>query len=1607
MLLSRKHVLFGVALLALVVALAVMPHPGYAFSGGSGTAADPYLISTVEDLNQVRNDLTAYYKMINDLDLSGVNWVPIGTANAPFKGTFDGGGHVIRNLYIYTDSDYAGLFGRLNNATVKDLGFESAQVQGGRYTAVLAGYVDGSSITGVNVKDSRITSSSNSYTIGGLVGYTPSSSISNAYVSNTYVAGSQVSGRGHVGGLVGLVSNGSISNAYVADSQVSGCGYVAGLVGWVSDGSISNVYVSNIYAVGIDYSDTYDGVGGLVASQYKGSISNTYVVGGQISGSTEWVGGLVGYLYGSISNSYAAVSVSGGKVNRGGLVASRTTDSTAIYSYWDTQVSGTTNSVLGTGYPTEKMKQRTTYANWDFVNVWAIEEGISYPWLRTLPKPKEVGGTPDLQISSISVLPDTLSLQVNQSAQITVTAHYSDGSTEDATSQASFVSSDPSVATVNGNIVKGISKGTAMITVTCFGKTATIPVTVTEAAVTRIDVSPSPVVVIKDGSQQLRVIATYSDGSTKDVTGVANYQVGDSSIATVNSGLVQGLAAGSTNLTVTYQGQTATVPVTVVEPSTTVKQTGDIIVLKVPQHLQPVTYNSAADFTVTENGVDVPVIRVEVKEGTDGWPFSEVWLYLHRPVTVGSDVVVRYNPDPNYPLIPIDGDTVSIPATPVINQSTVPLTLERSTVVVQPGGDVVYITFPTKVKVVEYQGNAGYTVYSSGTPIQVTRVVTDGNGAYLYLEHPVPQGEAVTISYTPVQGQEITTVAGTPLSATTTPVSVENRSTFPVVIYEPPVVSEDGRTVVISVPAELQDVIYEGNAGFRVFVGDREIPVVKVEMKDNKIILYLGAPLVGGEVPTIEYVPVDGQPIETVNRTPVSGFDNLRGNNQSTLSLDSITVEPASVNLAEGATGKLTVTAHYSDGSAVDVTTLASYQVDNSLVAMVSNGGVVTGVKAGSANITVTYGGKTATVPVEVTAKASVLTGLTVTPNSVSVAKGRSQQVVVTAAYSDGSTKDVTGDVTYEVGDSSVISVSGGLVQGLAEGNTILIVTYQGKSVQVPVTVTAPVVESLMVEPAQVSLPKGKTQQLKVTAILSDGTRADVTGEAAYNSSDTEVATVSADGKVYGTGTGSATVSITYGGKTVHVPVEVTQPVVETLSVEPSSVTLAKGKSQQLAVRAMLSDGSMIDVTSQAAYSSANTDIAVVSAGGSVSGVGEGNTTVTVSYQGKSVDVLVVVSAPTVEALTVEPQSVSLPKGKTQQFKVTATLSDGSTVDVTAQASYGVANPAVASVSADGKVIGVGEGNTMVTVSYGGRQVSVSVTVAAPVVEALDVEPAQVNIAVGKTQQLTVKAMLSDGTVQDVTAPAAYASGNSSIAVVAPGGQVTGNGTGNTTVTVSYGGKQASVPVVVTAPVMTGLKVEPASVTLEIGQSQQLKVTAQYSDGSTRDVTAEASYNSSNNAVALVSAGGLVTAVKDGACTVTVNYQGRSASVPVTVKAPAVVQTGVSVSPNPVVVNKYGSVRLTVVVIYSNGSTQDVTTYAQYTSADTSIATVKPNGVVYGKRDGQTEVIVTYNGNTYRVPVKVGNIPVVGLERSSQQQPVVVYPEQRTSGEPVVVYPSR
>ena len=339
------------------------------FAGGDGTAESPYLIETAEQLDKVRENLTAHYKLGDDIDLSGYeNWEPIGKRGAAFQGTFDGDGHAIKNLKIgSTQEDHIGLFGyvlstREVTPVIKNVHLENVILSTGENIGGLVGFIDtrmyendegdrvhpnptivsdiivngqvhqglasngGTNGTGlligkainVDITNAKATGYvRGSYRIGGLIGYAPRQTS----IKNSSFSGDVDGYMYYIGGLVGRLGSGSTVIGSSSEGSVFGTSTIGGITGYMSSGIISESYSTSY----VEAKENW--VGGLVG-RFDPNTSDPLIITksfatGDVRG-TSSVGGLIGNTYhlsrAMIENTFATGNVTGTGNTVGGLI---------------------------------------------------------------------------------------------------------------------------------------------------------------------------------------------------------------------------------------------------------------------------------------------------------------------------------------------------------------------------------------------------------------------------------------------------------------------------------------------------------------------------------------------------------------------------------------------------------------------------------------------------------------------------------------------------------------------------------------------------------------------------------------------------------------------------------------------------------------------------------------------------------------------------------------------------------------------------------------------------------------------------------------------------------------------------------------------------------------------------------------------------------------------------------------------------------------------------------------------------------------------------------------------------------------------------------------
>ncbi|MNZ45674.1 gamma-glutamyl-gamma-aminobutyrate hydrolase [compost metagenome] len=714
----------------------------------------------------------------------------------------------------------------------------------------------------------------------------------------------------------------------------------------------------------------------------------------------------------------------------------------------------------------------------------------------------------------------------------------------------------------------------------------------------------------------------------------------------------------------------------------------------------------------------------------------------------------------------------------------------------------------------------------------------------------------------------------------------------------------------------------------------------------------------------------------------------------ATLTVGGLTITVPPLTLAAGQSSQLAASGAYGDGTTKDVTHDVHWSSSDPAIATVSLTGLVTAVAPGTATITGTLDGQSATLSVTVTNATLNAGGLTITVPPMTLAAGLTGQLAANGSYSDGSSVNVTPSVSWTSSDPAVATVdASGLVTGVATGTATITGTLDGQSATLSVTVTNATINAggLTITVPPMTLAAGQTGQLAANGSYSDGSSVDVTASVSWVSSDPAVATVDASGLVTGVAPGTATITGTLGGQSATLSVTVSNAVLNAggLTIATPPLTLAAGLTGQLVANGSYSDGSNVNVTTSVSWTSSNPAVASVGLHtGLVTAVAPGIATITGTLNGETATLLVTVTNAAINpgGLTITVPPLTLAAGLTGQLVANGSYSDGSNLDVTANVSWTSSAPAVATVGLNtGLVTAVVPGTATITGTLGGQTATLQVTVTNAILNpfGLSITVPPLTLAAGLTGQLAANGSYSDGSNINVTNSVSWSSGTPAVATVSSTGLVTAVTPGVAVITGTLNGQNATLLITVTSAALNpgGLNITVPPLTLAAGLTGQLTAQGSYSDGSTVDVTANVSWTSSAPAIASVGLNsGLVTALQPGTATITGTLNGESATLGVTVSNAVVVS--VAIAPiSPLAAGT--STQLKVTATLSDTTTQDVSAQANWLSSNPGVFSVTSTGLATGVTVGSANVSVNVQGVTASLPVTVSNAVLSSLVISS------------------------
>jgi uncharacterized protein YjdB len=720
--------------------------------------------------------------------------------------------------------------------------------------------------------------------------------------------------------------------------------------------------------------------------------------------------------------------------------------------------------------------------------------------------------------------------------------------------------------------------------------------------------------------------------------------------------------------------------------------------------------------------------------------------------------------------------------------------------------------------------------------------------------------------------------------------------------------------------------------------------------------------------------------------------------------LVSIAVTPGpTTTIATGTMQQFTATGTFMDPitnamTTQDLTTKVTWASSATASATITAAGLATATTTpGMTTISATSGTIQGVSTLTVT-KAALMT-ITVSTATPSIPKGTTATFKAVGTFADMTTQDLTTQVAWSSGTPGFATVvaTTGVATGVAAGTSAISAKLGTITGMANLTVTPAVVTSISVTlekpvatgPDQLAVRT--TGQLVATGVYSDSaTPVDITSLVTWSSSSTAAIAVSNAAATKGlatagTAAGMSTITAQVGmGATAVTGTLIVHVVNETLLsilVQPSLQTIAAGFTFQFTAVGFFSDSSQQFVTETATWSSGTAGVATVSnvAGtkGLAQGVAAGTAPVVITAAIGAVNdtAALTVTTAVLQSITIDPPAPSIALGTTVTLTATGLFSDKSKQDITTTVTWKSATPAVATVSAAGKVSPVTKGTSDITATFvvAANQTvtaTATVTVTDASLKTISIDGAT-PIEKGTTTQLKATGTYTDTNTQDLTKTVTWTSDKPTIASVSNTagsiGLVTGTGTGTAVITATSSAATGSVKGTFTILVNDGnlvsIAVTPAAPTIAPGTKLQMHAIGTFDDGAQQEITTGIAWATDTVGAATVDDAGLVTAVATGMAKITATSGTGTTAIAgsTTVKVSMAKLSAIAISPEPTVTSlpKGTTVQFKATGSFNDGTTQDLTDTATWISSNGNVTISNDpasNGLAKGAVVGNSNI---------------------------------------------------
>jgi uncharacterized protein YjdB len=436
------------------------------------------------------------------------------------------------------------------------------------------------------------------------------------------------------------------------------------------------------------------------------------------------------------------------------------------------------------------------------------------------------------------------------------------------------------------------------------------------------------------------------------------------------------------------------------------------------------------------------------------------------------------------------------------------------------------------------------------------------------------------------------------------------------------------------------------------------------------------------------------------------------------------------------------------------------------------------------------------------------------------------------------------------------------ILSGCGGGQTAVIPTPAGSKGTAANTTPPVQVLTRGITPAASQIARGTSLQLIATAAYSDGSSQDINGSLQWSSSNPGVASVDQNGVVSGIAPGQATVTASDTSGSLTATVTVTSAMLQSIDVQPPAATIANGTSQQFIAVGYFSDQTTQDLTTQVTWASSSPNVTASNHAGS-NGLTHGSATGSASIAAQFGTVhgaaTLAVTSATLTSLQVDPSQADVELGTSLHLTAIGNFSDGSVQPLVEDATWASSESSVVAVDSTGLARALNVGETTVTATVGAQSATATLRVPLRHLQSITIIAPYTSLAQGTSMQLEAEANYSDGTSADATTAVTWSSSSPAVAISNDAnfrGQAMALGSPATAVIIATLGEvTAELSITVDAARLVSISVSPTDPLISQFAATRFTAMGTFSDGSTQDLTATASWWEADPTVAAIYSG--------------------------------------------------------------------------------------------------------------------------------------------------------